>query len=126
MTSTSTAALPRTPRPRRTWDLVLTIVLLVLSVGLGIVLFLIAPFLFMASDPCGASTQCDTGQIAGGALLAWFAPPVVLLVGLIVAVILLIARRVAFWVPLVASALAIGVFFLGAAITVGGVEGATL
>lgn len=100
--------------------------LLVLSVGLGIVLFLIAPFLFMASDPCGASTQCDTGQIAGGALLAWFAPPVVLLVGLIVAVILLIARRVAFWVPLVASALAIGVFFLGAAITVGGVEGATL
>ena len=106
--------------------MILTIVLLVVALALGVVLFFLAPFLFMASDPCGASTECDTGQIAGGALLAWFAPPVVLLVGLISSVILLVTRRIAFWVPLAASALAVGLFFLGAAIAVGGVEGATL
>jgi hypothetical protein len=121
---------PATPdgvgRPRRTWDLVLSIVLLILSVLLGLVLFLIAPLLFMASDPCGSSTACDSGQIAGGVLFAWFAPPVVLVTGIVVGILLLVRRRIAFWVPLTASLLAVGVFFMGAAIAVGGVEGATL
>lgn len=113
-------------RPRRTWDLILSIVLLVLALGLGLILFLIAPMLFMASDPCGASATCDSGQIAGGVLVAWFGPPVPILAGLITTVVLLLRRRLAFWVPLAASALAVGVFFLGAAIAVGGVEGASL
>lgn len=126
MTTPSTARSGPSARPRRTWDLVLSIVLLVLALGLGLILFLIAPLMFMASDPCGASVACDTGQIAGGVMLAWIVPPVLILAGLVLTVILLAVGKPAFWVPIAASALAIGVFVLGAAIAVGGVEGATL
>jgi hypothetical protein len=125
--TTPSAAVPATSaRPRRTWDLVLSIVLLVLMCGLGLILFLVAPMMFMAGDPCGASVACDSGQIANGVLLAWLGPPVVILAGLIATVILLATARLAFWVPLVASGLAIGIFVLGAVLVVGGVEGATL
>ena len=126
MANPSTAIPAGSVRPRRTWDLVLSIVLLVIALGLGLILFLIAPLMFMASDPCGASVACDSGQIAAGVMLAWVGPAVLILAGVITTVILLATGRLAFWVPLAASALAIGVFLLGAAIAVGGVEGATL
>jgi hypothetical protein len=126
MTTSPAAIPPSTVRPRRTWDVVLSIVLLVLAFGLGVLLFLIAPLMFMASDPCGASVACDSGQIAAGVMLAWIGPAVVTVAGLITTVILLATGRLAFWVPLAASAVAIGIFLLGAAIAVGGVEGATL
>ena len=127
MTTPVPAATPVVSRrPRRTWDLVLSIVLLVLSLGLGLVLFTIAPFLVMASDSCGASTVCDSGQIGAGFLVAWIGPAVVILLGIVATIVLLVVRRLAFWVPLAASLLAVGVFVLGAAIVVGGVEGATL
>ena len=125
-TSPYAAPVTATRRPRRTWDLVVSILLLVLALGVGLVLFTIAPFLVMASDSCGASTVCDTGQIGSGFLLAWIGPAVVIVIGIVATIILLIVRRLAFWVPLVASLLAIGVFALGAAIVIGGVEGATL
>ncbi len=127
MTLPAPSAFPvESRRPRRTWDLVLSIVLLVLALGLGLLLFTIAPFLVMASDSCGASTVCDSGQIGAGFLVAWFGPAVVIVIGIVTTIILLILRRLAFWVPLTAALLAIGVFALGAVIVVGGVEGATL
>ena len=112
-------------RPLRTWDLVLSVVLLLLTAGLGLLLVVMAPFLVMASDPCGSGVQCNTDQMGVGFLMALIGPPVVLVVGIAAAILLLVLRRVAFWVPLVASALAIGVFVLGAAIVIGGVPGAT-
>ncbi len=112
-------------RPRRTWDLVLSIVLLVLAAGLGLLMFALAPFLVMASDSCGASTVCDSGQIAAGFLVAWIGPVAVVVAGIVATIVLLVLRRLAFWIPLASSALAIGIFLIGAAIVIGGVEGAT-
>lgn len=103
----------------------LSIVLLVLSALLGLLLLILAPFLVMASDPCGAAFECNTDRMTVGFLVALVGPPVVIVAGIVATIALLALRRIAFWVPLVASALAIGVFFMGAAIVISGVPGAT-
>ncbi len=126
MTTPPAAAVPvQGPRPVRVWDLVLSIVLLVLSAMLGLLLFVLSPFLVMASDPCGAAVECNTTQMAFGFELAMFGPAIVIIAGIVATITLLALRKLAFWVPLVASVLAIGIFIVGAAIVVSGVPGAT-
>ncbi|WP_246854620.1 hypothetical protein [Naasia sp. SYSU D00057] len=112
-------------RPLRTWDLVLSIVLLLLTAGLGLLLLVMSPFLVMASDPCGSGVQCDLDQMGVGFGIALLGPVLVVVAGIVVTVVLLVLRRLAFWVPLVTSALAAGVFVLGLALIIGAVPGAT-
>jgi len=108
-------------RPPIVWDIVVTIILLVL---LGILTFFISLFgffLVMASDPCGAVTQCNTELIGMGVLVAVSLPWVVLIAAAVVSIVLLVKRRIAFWVPLAASPLVIASWFVGAAIAAAGV-----
>jgi uncharacterized BrkB/YihY/UPF0761 family membrane protein len=126
MTIPPAAAVPAYGRPPvRTWDLVLSIVLMVLSVGLGLVLLVMAPFLVMASDPCGAAVECNTEQMGLGFLVALIGPGFAIAAGIVVGIVLLVLRRLAFWVPLVGSVLAAVIFVIGAGIVIGGVPGAT-
>ena len=120
----ATAAVPVRPA-LRTWDLVLSIALLLLSAGLGLLLVVLAPFLVMASDPCGSGTQCDYDEMGLGFGVAVVGPLLVILAGILTTILLLVFRRIAFWVPLVTSAVAVGVFVLGAALIVDGIPGAT-
>ncbi len=129
MTAYPPAAYPpptgRMGRPVVVWDLVTTIVLLVLAVIIAAVLTFSAFFLVFASDPCGASTACDTGRMGAGFFLALLGPGAVTLVTVIVAVVLLVVRRRAFWVPIVGILLSAGVWVGGAVLVVSGVLGAT-
>ena len=50
--------------------------------------------------------------------------PVLLPVVAVVAIVMLVKRRIAFWVPLIGGVLIIGSWFLGAAIASAGVPGA--
>jgi len=52
-----TSAPPK--RPIIMWDLVLTIVLLVLMVGTALVVSFLSFFLAFASDPCESAITCD-------------------------------------------------------------------
>ncbi|WP_431198012.1 hypothetical protein [Leifsonia xyli] len=115
----------RARRPVVVWDLVTTIVLVVLAAIIAAVLTFAAFFLVFASDPCGASTVCDTGRMGVGFFIALLGPAAVTLVTVIVAVVLLVVRRRAFWVPIVCILLAAGVWVGGAALVVSGVPGAT-
>ena len=121
----ATAAAVPVRRPVRTWDLVLSIALLLLTAGLGLLLVVLAPFLVMASDPCGSGVQCDYDRMGLGFGVALIGPLLVMLVGIVGTILLLVFRRLAFWAPLVTSALAAVVFAIGSAILVGGVSGAT-
>jgi hypothetical protein len=112
-------------RPVIVWDLVLTIVLLVLLVGVALLASFFSFFLAFASDPCGASVTCDTDRMALGMLIAMIGPLAVGLVTLIAAVVVLVLKRIAFWIPIVGIVLVIAIFFGGAAITISGVPGAT-
>jgi len=107
------------------WDLVLSIVLLVVLVGVALLASFLSFFLAFASDPCGASVTCDTDRMALGMLIAMIGPLAVGLVALIAGVVVLVLKRIAFWIPIVGIVLVIAVFLGGAAITVSGVPGPT-
>ena len=102
-------------RQRAVWDLWLTIALLLVAVLVDIVLSFFAVFLVFAADACVSS--CDSGLMSTGFLVAIVLPTVALVMGIIGAILLLVFRRRAFWVPIVVIALVIGLYFLGAALT---------
>lgn len=115
---------PTTPitRPRRTWDLVLTIVLLVLYLVVTGIASAMSVFLAFASDSCGASSVCDTGLMGTGMVVAMVGVWVPVIVVLVVAIVLLVTRRLAFWVPVVGILLTIGIAFIGFALVFGAVK----
>lgn len=129
MTAMPPAAYPAPPgaqrRPVIVWDLVTSIVLQVLAVVIAGVLTFAAFFLVFASDPCGGATACDTDRMGAGFLVALLGPAAVTLVAVIVAIVLVVRRRISFWVPIVGILLAIGVWVGGAALVISGVPGAT-
>ncbi|WP_448006555.1 hypothetical protein [Agromyces bauzanensis] len=118
-----TSAPPR--RPVIVWDLVLTIVLLVLLIGTALVASFLSFFLAFAGDPCGSGITCDYDRMGTGMLIAMIGPLVVGLLALIAGVVVLVLRRLAFWIPLAGIVLVIGVFVAGAALTISGVPGST-
>jgi hypothetical protein len=109
-------------RQRRTWDVVLTIVLLVGYLVVTGAVSASGLFFAFASDSCGASSVCNTDQLAGAMLFVlggvWI--PFVLL--LVLAIVLLVTRRLAFWVPLLGIVIAIAILVGGFALVTGAVR----
>jgi hypothetical protein len=114
-----------TRRPVIVWDLVTSIILLVVSIVVAAALTFAAAFLVFASDPCGGSTVCDTDRMGVGFFVALLGPAAVTLVAVIIAIVLLVLRRVSFWVPIVGILLAAAVWIGGAALVVSGVPGSS-
>ena len=114
---------PQGKRPVRTWDLVVTIILLVLDGVLAAIMSFFGFFLAMAGDSCGAR-DCNSELIAVGLMVAVALPWLVLILVAIVSIVLLVTRRLAFWVPLVGAALIIASWPIGALIASAGVPGA--
>ncbi|WIM20962.1 DUF6264 family protein [Microbacterium sp. zg-B185] len=108
-------------RPAIVWDIVVTLILLVCLGILTLITSYFGLFLAMASDPCGGTAQCDTDLIGLGVLAAVGLPWIVLLIAAVVAIVLLVKRRLAFWVPLLAAPLTIASWFVGAAMASAGV-----
>ena len=99
---------------------------MVLLIGLGFLTMFAGAMSAMVSDPCGSGIECNSDVIGAGVLTALVLPVVIILAGIVVTVVLLVLRRLAFWVPLVTAVLAIGALFLGFAIAVSGVPGTSL
>jgi uncharacterized membrane protein YjgN (DUF898 family) len=102
---------------------VVTIVLLVLAGVLAAIMSFFGFFLAMAGDSCGAR-DCNSDMIAVGLMVAVALPWLLLIIVAVVAIVMLVKRRIAFWVPLIGGVLIIGSWFLGAAIASAGVPGA--
>ena len=98
---------PSPVRVRRTWDLVLTIVLLVLLAVVSVVAA-VAAFGLGFSDSCGASTVCDYDRIGEGFIVGIVAPLAIGFIALVVTIVTLIRRRLSFWIPLLGIMLAVG------------------
>jgi hypothetical protein len=113
---------PTPSAPRRegpaTWDVVATVVeLVVLALG-GLLMSFAGVFLVMASDSCGAAgTQCSSGVILLGVAIAVVAPWIALLGMGTWAIVRLVQGRSGWWVPLLAVPLAALIFAIGVAIT---------
>ncbi len=105
-------------RPRRVWDLVLSIVLLLLLAVLGAVASFFAVFLVFVSDSCGSSSTCDTGRMGLGFVVAFIGVWVPFLPVLVLTIVQLVRRRIAFWLPLVGAALVVAIWAEGAVLAV--------
>ena len=111
------------PVEPRTWDIVATVVELIVLALVGMVSSFAGLMLVMASDSCGTgTTECSTGVILLGVGLAVIAPWVALLAMETWAVVRLVRRKLAWWVPLLAVPLWALVFALGVAVTFAGVS----
>lgn len=110
-------------RPVIVWDLVATIVLLVLMTVGGLALAFFA-FLLLAfgGDSCGASSTCDYDVMTTGAFAAVGGVVLVGLLALVGAIVMLVLRRIAFWIPLAGILLMIAAFWIGASISSSGVQ----
>ncbi|WP_443218500.1 hypothetical protein [Rathayibacter sp. YIM 133350] len=111
--------------PVKVWDLVSTIVLLVLLVLVAGAACVLSFFLAFASDPCGGSVVCDYDRMAAGFWIALIGPVAAAVLALAAAIVLLVLRRIAFWVPLGGIVLVVAVFSLGAWLVLSGVPRAT-
>ena len=107
-------------RERRTWDVVLTILFLVLYLGSVVIASILSFFLAFAGDGCGASMNCDYDRIGQGMLVVLVGPWIPVLFVLGAAIILLVKRRLAFWVPLAGIALTIVIVVIGFAVSASG------
>jgi hypothetical protein len=116
---------PPAKRPVKTLDLVITIVLLVADGVLAALASMMGMFLVMASDPCGNLT-CDGSLIAIGWMMGMILPWVAFAVTAVVAIILMVKRRPAFWVPLAGAVLIVLSLVLAFVVTAAGVPGSSL
>lgn len=118
-------AAPRPDRPARTgaerrrkgWDIALTIVLLVVLLAVAGGASLLGFVLGLGSDACGADGRiCREGLLVVGVWIALTAPWLVAAVAVFIAIVRLVVRRRAFWVPLVGMAFVAGLWWIGAAV----------
>ncbi|WP_219815172.1 MULTISPECIES: DUF6264 family protein [unclassified Rathayibacter] len=105
-------AAPTRP-PARVWDVVLTIVLILVASAVTLLLSFFGLFFAMASDSCGGSSACDIGLIEGGMVLAAGGVWVPFLAAVVVSIVLLVRRRLAFWVPVAGLAVSFGCTLIG-------------
>ncbi|MDQ1205795.1 DUF6264 family protein [Microbacterium sp. SORGH_AS_0862] len=109
-------------RRRKAWDIVLTIVLLVATATVAAVASALALLLASSSTGCGADGRvCRTELLQGGVWTMLTVPWIAFVLTAFFAVLLLVVRRRAFWVPLVGTVLAalswvVGAFLLWAAV----------
>ncbi|MBB2976690.1 hypothetical protein FHX49_002269 [Microbacterium endophyticum] len=114
------AAAPR--RRRRTWDLWLTISLLVLLAAASVTASVLAVLLTYAFNACG-SGACSRDVMNIGVWVSLTAPWIAFVIALALSIVLLIVRRLAFWVPLASFVLVVGLWNVGAFIVWAGVVG---
>lgn len=91
------------PRDRNVADLVVTIVGFAITAVLGLGASFLGLMLVMASDSCGTSSDCSTGLIGVGVLIAVSAPWVCWVPALIVAIVRQTRRRLTWWLPVLAA-----------------------
>ncbi len=115
-----------TKRPVIMWDLILTIVLLVVMIGVTLLASFLSFFLAFAGDSCGSGITCDYDRMSTGMLIAMIGPLAVGMLALIASVIVLVLKRIAFWIPIVGIVLVVAVFVGGAALTASGVPASTI
>jgi len=111
--------------PVKTLDVIITIVLLVADVVLAALASFMGLFLVMASDSCGVR-DCNVDLITVAWLMGMILPWIALVGTAIVAIVLMVKRRLAFWVPLAGAALIVLSLVAAFVVASEAVPGATL
>lgn len=107
------------PRPVKTWDVVITIILLVALATFTLAASVYALFIGMVSDNCGRR-RINFTLIGLGVQLAIILPWIVSIGAGAWAELRLVRRRLAYWVPLAAVPLIVVVWYIAAMVAEAG------
>ncbi len=102
MTFAAAPAVPKAPRQRAIWDVVLTIILLVFSLGGLVTAGFFDLFIVAFTDYCPTACQANLGTAVAVVLTILIGSAVVVVVAAIVSIVLLVKRRRGWWVALIA------------------------
>ena len=101
----------------RSWDFILTLVLVLVMLLFVGAFALSTVTLSATSFACAdAGAECIDSRVQIGQLISTYAPGAIALVAVIVSVVRLVRRRVAFWVPIVGIVLMSIAFAVGTTI----------
>ena len=106
MTESERAASPRS------WDFLLTALFIVVMIALAIALAISSLGSGVINTACG-SGDCDNFRVQLGQALCSFGPPVIALVSAVWSIVLVLRRRIGFWVALLGAGLMVAVFLGG-------------
>lgn len=109
-------------RPVIVWDVGVSIILMIVAAVIVAFLSLSAALLVFSSDSCG-SESCNLVQLQAGWIGATIAPALTLIAGIVIAIVRMVRRRVSFWIPIVALAVAGVLWFVGVLLVFGSVPG---
>ena len=110
---------PGSKKSRSTGDTVASIVLVLVAVLVNLGISFAGFMLVMMSDSC--RDTCDVGALTGGVIIASVAPSVVTVIGIIVTIVLVVRRRLAFWVPIATVGAQVIALAIGALIVFGSI-----
>lgn len=102
----------------------MVILLLVVDLVVGAVLAYLAVVLVVAYDTCTVQ-DCSYDGFMAGWLLALIGPALVLVIAGTAAVVRLVRRRRAWWIPLVGLVVAVGIWWAGAQLVFVAVPGSS-
>jgi Family of unknown function (DUF6264) len=114
MTDAGIFAEPGAPRPPRTWDFLLTLLLIIVSLVLSVAFAFAAIGFGVTSQACSAAaTNCSETRVQIGQLICSFAPPAIALAAIVWSIVRVLRRKIAFVVMLVGLVAMSGAFLIG-------------
>ena len=99
-------------RPPIVWDIVVSVILLLIGAAVSVVITFASLFLVMQSDSCGA-VACNLDQFSIGWIVTMVAPTAILLATAVVAIVRMVKRRLAWWFVLIGIAVLLAVWGVG-------------
>lgn len=104
------------PRPAgsgaRVADVTVSVILMFAGVLGFATLAFMSLFLVMMSDGCFGD-RCNASLMSAGWLIALGVPPVVFVAAVVWAIVRLVRRRIAWWVPVAGAVLGVSIWFIG-------------
>lgn len=120
--SSDAAPAPLPTQDTKGWDVAATIVILCLLALGGLASSFLGLMLVFASDSCGVTSECSTGQIVLGVAVAAIAPWIAILGMGTWSIVRLVRKRTAWWVAMLAIPVWALVFALGVVLTFSAVD----
>jgi len=104
----------RAGRPPRSWDFFLTLFFAILMLVLTVLFVVLGlGFGFSTIGSADSTVTCNYNLISFGSLVVIVGSPIVALIGLVLTIVWIARRKVTFWIPLLASLIAVAIFMLG-------------
>jgi hypothetical protein len=102
---------PRTPK---TWDFLLTLLLIFIMVALSAALTISALGSSVINQACSAAiANCDESRVRLGQLICTYAPPTIALASIVLSIVRVLRRKIGYAICIIGMAAMTGAFFIG-------------